>query len=208
MDLTATTIPKSDQLNAEDLMLSGPVTVTVESVSRGNAEQPVDIHLVEFPGRAYRPSKTMRRVLIKAWGKESDAYTGHQMTLYHDPEVKFGGQKVGGIKVSHVSHITKRLDLPLTETRGKRVVHVVQPLTDTAPSRPARAPAASKPTPEQKQEIGDGFKHALITDATDKARFLNETLGRELAGWDALTADDAAQVIDALKAITAEQVTS
>src|SRR5690606_13558162 len=51
VDLTATTIPKSDQINAEDLMVSGPVTVTVESVSKGSAEQPVDIHLVEFPGR-------------------------------------------------------------------------------------------------------------------------------------------------------------
>jgi len=146
MDLTATTIPKSDQVNAEDVMLSGPVTVTVESVSKGNAEQPVDIHLVEFPGRAYRPSKTMRRVLVKAWGAESDAYPGHRMTLYYDPEVRFGGAKVGGIKVSHVSHITKPIPLALTETRGKRVVHTVQPLPD-APTAPA--PVVESPAPSR-----------------------------------------------------------
>src|SRR5665647_2614335 len=148
MDLTTTTVPKSDQINAEDVLLSGPVTVTVESVSKGNAEQPVDIHLVEFPGRAYRPSKTMRRVLVKAWGKESDAYTGHRMTLYYDPDVKFGGVKVGGIKVSHVSNITKRLELALTETRGKRALHTVDPLTEPVPAKP-KAAANAGPTVEQ-----------------------------------------------------------
>lgn len=140
MDIAATIIPKSDQLNAEDL-LTGPMTVTVESVSKGNAEQPVDIHLVETPGRAYRPSKTMRRVIVKAWGSETDAYTGRRMTLYRDPDVKFGGVKVGGIKVSHLSHIDRAFSLALTETRGKRALHEVKPLTDAPAPKPAKTPA-------------------------------------------------------------------
>lgn len=138
MDLSSTIIPKSDQINAEDL-LTGPVTVTVESVSRGGAEQPVDIHLVEYPGRAYRPSKTMRRVLVKAWGKESDNYSGRRMTLYRDPDVKFGGQKVGGIKISHLSHIDRGFSMALTETKGKRTPHTVDVLADTA--RPSPQPS-------------------------------------------------------------------
>ena len=146
MDLSRTIIPKSDQINAEDL-LTGPVTVTVESVSEGGAEQPVDIHLVEYPGRAYRPSKTMRRVLVKAWGKESDGYTGHRMTLYRDPDVKFGGQKVGGIKVSHLSHIERGFSMAQTETKGKRVAHTVDALTDVA--RPTPAPTPTEPTADQ-----------------------------------------------------------
>ncbi|GIG27151.1 hypothetical protein [Cellulomonas denverensis] len=133
MDLTATIVPKSDQLNAEDL-LAGPVTVTVESVTGGSAEQPVNVNLREFPGRPYRPSKTQRRVLVKLWGAESSAYTGRRMTLYRDPEVKFGGIKVGGIKISHLSHIEKRATLVLTETKGKRAPHVVEPLPDAAPT--------------------------------------------------------------------------
>ena len=141
MDLTATIVPKSDQINAEDL-LAGPVTVTVASVSAGNAEQPVDVHLVEFPGRAYRPSKTMRRVLVRVWGKESDAFAGRRMTLYRDPDVKFGGQKIGGIKISHMSGIDKPVQLALTETRGKRAMHTIQPLPDAAPSSPAPEPPA------------------------------------------------------------------
>lgn len=133
MDLTQTIIPKSDQLNADDL-ISGPVTVTVESVSAGSAEQPVDVHLVEFPGRAYRPSKSMRRVMVEAWGKEAAVYAGRRMTLYRDPEVTFGRDKVGGIKISHLSHIDKRLPVVLTVTRGKRAPHVVDPLPDVAPT--------------------------------------------------------------------------
>lgn len=140
MDLSGTIVPKSDQINAEDL-LTGPMTVTVESVSRGSAEQPVDFHLVETPGRAYRPSKTMRRVIVKAWGAESDAYAGRRLTLYRDPEVKFGGQKIGGIKISHMSHIGKAFSLALTETRGKRALHTVEPLPDAPAPKKAAAPS-------------------------------------------------------------------
>lgn len=133
MDLTATIVPKSDQLNAEDL-LAHPVTVTIESVTEGSAEQPVNINLAEFPRRPYRPSKTMRRVLVKMWGPETGAYTGRRLTLYRDPDVKFGGIKVGGIKISHLSHIDDRATLMLTETKGKRVAHTVQPLPKAAPA--------------------------------------------------------------------------
>src|SRR5690606_20925493 len=106
------------------------ITVTVESVGKGNAEQPVDFHLVETPGRAYRPSKTMRRVIVAAWGKESDTYPGRRMTLYRHPEVKFGGQKVGGIKISHLSHIDKSLSLSRIEIGGKPVLLTVSPLAE------------------------------------------------------------------------------
>lgn len=141
MDLTNSIIPKSDQLNAEDF-LTGPRTFTVESVSKGSAEQPFDFHLTEAPGRAYRPSKSMRRVLVKAWGPEAAAYTGRRMTLYRDPEVTFGRDKVGGIKISHLSHIDATLSLALTVTRGHRAPHVVQPLIDPAPEPTAEQVAA------------------------------------------------------------------
>ena len=54
VDLTESIAPKSDQLNAEDL-LTGPRTFTVEKVTAGTTEQPVDVHLVEFPGRPFKP---------------------------------------------------------------------------------------------------------------------------------------------------------
>ena len=129
MDVSETTAPKSDQQNAEDY-IGGPRTVTVESVSKGSTEQPVEIHLVEFPGRPFKPSKTVRRILVAAWGKDSTPWAGRRMTLYCDPTIKFGGQEVGGIRVSHLSGIDRRLTLNLTVAKGKRAPHVIDPLPD------------------------------------------------------------------------------
>jgi len=210
VDMTTTTVPKSDQINAEDVMMSGPITVTVESVDEGGAEQPVNVHLVEYPRRAYRPSKSMRRVMVKAWGKESDGYTGHRMTLYYDPDVKFGGVKVGGIKISAVSHITKRLEMALTETKGKRALHTVEPLTEAAAARPATRtqpstePDAWEPDPDatpeplsdrtRKQMFAELTKHG-ITDAATQRAGMSKILGREIKSRADLTEDDGRTVI-------------
>jgi len=127
MDISETTAPKSDQQNFDDY-LGGSKTVTVSEVKAGSTEQPVEVHLVEFPGRPFKPSKSMRRVLVAAWGTDSSVYVGRRMTLYGDPEVRFGGQAVGGIRISHLSHIEKTLTVGLTVTRGKRAPFTVQPL--------------------------------------------------------------------------------
>ncbi|MFD6400701.1 hypothetical protein [Nocardia sp. NPDC060249] len=165
-NLAETIIPKSDQLNAEDV-LSGPRTVTVERVNEGSAEQPVNIHLVEFPGRPFRPSKTVRRILVAAWGAEAAAYVGRRMTIYRDPAVKFGGQEVGGIRISHLSHIDKRLTLALTVTRGKRAPYVVEPL-----------PAGPPPiTDAQAQEMATN-----IETAADRAAL--DSIGAQLKTFD------------------------
>jgi len=139
MDLTASIAPRSDQLNADDL-ISGPVTVTVQEVVAGSAEQPVDVRLVEFPGRAYRPSKSMRRVMVIAWGAEASAYTGRRLTLYRNPEITFGKDKVGGIEISHLSDIPKPLTVALTATRGRRKAFTVQPLPDAPKPDPLTIP--------------------------------------------------------------------
>lgn len=137
MDLTDTVEPKSDQMNADDL-LSGPRTFTITEVRRASSvEQPVDVYLAEFPkGRPFRPSKSMRRVMIAGWGKEAAVYAGRRLTLYRDPEIKFAGEAVGGVRISHMSHIEKRLTLALTVTRGKRSPYVVDPLPNDAPTSP------------------------------------------------------------------------
>lgn len=129
MDLTQSIVPKSDQINAEDL-LTGPRTFTIEKVEAGSAEQPVNIHLVELPGRPYRPSKSMLRVLVSAWGAEANTYAGHRLTLFRNPEIRFGGSAVGGLEISHLSHLPKRLTVSLMVTRGKRKPFTVEPLTE------------------------------------------------------------------------------
>ncbi len=131
MDLAETIIPRSDQINSEDL-LTGPRTITITAVKRGTDEQPVDIVTAEFgPGRPYKPSKTMRRVLVAAWGTDAQAYVGRRLVIYRDPEITFGKDKVGGIRISAMSDISARLSVALTVTRGRRAPFIVEPLPST-----------------------------------------------------------------------------
>lgn len=119
-DLRDTIIPKSDQLNADQL-LGGPVTVTVTDVRRGGGEdQPIVIHYDGEGGRPYKPCKSMRKVLVFAWGSDGREWIGRSMTLYNRPDVKFGGEEVGGIRISHLSDIERDIAISLTATRGRK----------------------------------------------------------------------------------------
>lgn len=128
MDISETLAPKSDQLNAVDL-LTGPRTVTVERVTvKKNDEQPVAIHLVEFPGRPFKPCATVRRQIASAWGPQSETYVGRRLTIFNDPTVTWGGKAIGGIRVSHVSHIDKPNRVTLQVRRGVFETVVIEPL--------------------------------------------------------------------------------
>ena len=154
MDISETLAPNSDQLDAVDL-LGGPRTFTIDSVSKGDAEQPVQIHLREFP-RPWRPGKSMRRVLAACWGTDASAWVGRRVTLYCDPEVTFGKDKVGGTRISHLSHIDKPKSIPLLVSRGKSQTFRVQPLTNepTAEERIANLRAEwDSATPERREAI-------------------------------------------------------
>jgi hypothetical protein len=129
MDITKTVEPRSDQLNYDDVA-SHDLTITVTEVRAGGPDQPVELHNAEYPGRPYKPGKSMRRVLIAAWSAEASAYVGRRITLYGDPTIKFGKDAVGGIRIRALSHITEPLTVALTVTRGKRAPFTVQPLAD------------------------------------------------------------------------------
>ena len=124
-DLTDTIAPKSDQLNADDL-LTGPLTVDIIDVTRGSKDQPV---VIAIKGKMpYKPCKTMIRVLITAWGQDGKGWAGKRMTLYCDPSVKFGGVALGGIRISHLSHIDGPMNMMLTQSRGRKAQVIVKPL--------------------------------------------------------------------------------
>ncbi len=80
------------------------------------------------PRPAVPPQQDGAGILVAAWGADASGYAGRRMTLFRDPAVRFGGQDVGGIRVSHLSHIDKRLQLALTVTRGKRAPYIVEPM--------------------------------------------------------------------------------
>lgn len=141
-DMSPVIIPKSDQINADD-MISGPMTYQIEGVKiTPGTEQPVNIKLVGEP-RFWRPCKSMSRVLVAAWGPDASAYTGRSVTLHRDPAVKWGGMEVGGIRISHMSHIERDMLLQLSVTKGKRAPTVIKPLiAEVTPMRQADDAAA------------------------------------------------------------------
>lgn len=186
-DLRPTIVPKSDQLNAEQL-LSGPMTIRVSGVTvTSNAEQPVTIHYEGDDGRPYKPCKTMRKVLILAWGHDGSAWAGRSMTLFNDPAVKFGGQSVGGIRISHVSHIERDIAVALTATKGKKTLHTIKALK-TAPA--VRQPKQGDTSPAARaQRIAEAVAAGEIDAAKEAIGALDDATYAEV--WDAL--DDATQ---------------
>lgn len=173
-DLRGTIVPKSDQLNAEQL-LGGPMTVTITDVRMGaSEEQPVVVHYEGEAGRPYKPCKTMRKLLIHAWGADGRVWIGRSMTLYCDPDVKFGGEAVGGIRISHMSDIKGALQVSLTSTRGKKAKYRVERLAaapaaakarQAAPSKSAEAENVEKQVKDGNAEMAADFLTGLAEDA-------------------------------------------
>lgn len=148
-DMAPTITPKSDQLNADDL-LAGPRTITIREVKIApGTEQPVGVFFDGDGGKPYLPCKSMRRVMVAVWGPDASAYTGRSMTIYRDPTVTWGGMEVGGIRISHMSHIDKTMVIVLTATKKARKPFTVEPLV--MKGRPAAQP---KETPlERAQQL-------------------------------------------------------
>lgn len=127
MDISKTIEPKSNQLNAEDF-ISGPLTFTILNVSLSSApEQPVQI---TFAGgfRPWKPCKTMRRVLVVAWGPDAEQYIGRSLTLYREPSVLWAGEACGGIRISAMSHIAQRISVKLAASSKSRTLHEIDVL--------------------------------------------------------------------------------
>ena len=131
-NIMATIAPKSDQLNADDL-IGRELTIKVARVSLcGEPDQPVAIHYEGDGGKPYKPCKSMRRVMVHVWGGDGNAYVGRRMTLYRDDKVQFGGMAVGGIRISHMSDIDNAVTMALTATRASRKPFTVKPLPPDA----------------------------------------------------------------------------
>jgi len=193
-DMTPIIQPKSDQINADDL-ISGPRTFTIDTVDiRGGTEQPVSIRLVG-EDRVWRPCKSMSRVLVAAWGADANQYRGRSVTLYRDPKVKWAGLEVGGIRISHLSHIERDMVMALTATKGKRAPHTVKPLKQqqqrSSPSQPSEPPSAG---------VAQQSVESEATDNAQETLYAHETGGEEVPS----PAAQALAFEDALKAAASE----
>lgn len=179
IDISQTVAPKSDQLNADDL-IGGPRTITVTRVSKmKEPDQPIAIYFEGDGGKPYKPGKSMRRVLLRIWGADGAAYAGRRMTLYRDDGVQFGGVAVGGIRISHMSGITSAVTMPLTVTKAVRRAFTVKPLAEER-----------RPAPEQKRLAppSDGDQQDAPPQSTPRERMFAAARAEAAKGSDALRA--------------------
>lgn len=119
-NLRDTAAPNSNQLNADDLINTTKI-IRITAVKRGTSkEQPISIEYDNMQGRPFKPCKSMRRVLIAAYGEDGSEWVGKSVKLYTDPDVKYAGVKVGGIRISHLSDIDKTMSIMLSVSKGRR----------------------------------------------------------------------------------------
>lgn len=136
-DIGDTIAPKSNQMNADDLV-GGPLTLTITEVRvHDTGDQPVHVFFAEWPsGRPWKPSLGMRRWLMLVWGEKSAEYVGKRVTLYRDDSVTWAGEAIGGIRIGAMSGIDRARKLPLTLSSKQKVLVTVKPIADTAPTSP------------------------------------------------------------------------
>ena len=138
LDLNETLIANSNQLNAIDLF-GGPLTIKITDVKEGpDAKQPVKIFYEGCNNRPYLPNLGFRRFLVKGWGVYDEKLgkpilrpenmVGKSLVLFLEPTVKWGGESVGGIRISHMSDIREDFTMSLIIARGKQIKYTMQKL--------------------------------------------------------------------------------
>lgn len=179
MDMSQTIEADSTQVNAVDLTGSSRV-VTITGISGGpDRKQPINLELAEFPGRAYRPCKSMRRVLVRAWGADGKAYVGRRMELFNDESVKWGGKAVGGIRIKSLSDIPERFEITLQESQKSYVTYRIDPLPDAPTPSPSitdddaidfERDIAEATTMQALNKVGADLRAANLGGHADKLR--------------------------------------
>ncbi|MFN3456887.1 MAG: hypothetical protein ACK4Z8_04845 [Novosphingobium sp.] len=187
IDMSRFVEAKSDQLNADDL-IGAPRTITVRKVTGNDGDQPVSIYYEGDNNKPFKPCKTMRRVLLGVWGRNAADYVGRSMTLYRDDAVTFGGLNVGGIRISHMSHIDKKTVVVVMKTKGKKAGIEINPLVAEVRQMPAQN--------SQMADWTDKFI-AKVAEAPD-AEALNAYVASQIKWLDKLPADLRTKADDAV----------
>ena len=145
IDFSDTIIAKSDQLNAGDI--SGSLTIKiVEGKKKSGDDQPIALFYEGDTKRPWKPCKSMRRVIAQLWGGKDGKVDvrGKLVTLFCDPSVTWGGESVGGIRISHMSGIDKAINVTVRASRHNVKTYSIKPLKETADISEPLPPAPDK----------------------------------------------------------------
>lgn len=127
---------KSDRLNFEDFIM-GSQDFTIAKLGRKVDQGNVRL-LMFFEGREATPywvPKGMVKCLSnpEGWGEsEFSEWIGRKVRLFGEPTVVYAGKELGGIRISHISHIPAPYSTKITERRGVRIDYVISPLEEVA----------------------------------------------------------------------------
>lgn len=171
-DISHTLTAKSQQLNAGDL--AAPVVVTVRRVRVTQDDQPVTIDIGDDL-QPWKPCKGMRRLLARTWGTDTDNWPGHRVELFNDPNVRWAGAAVGGVRVAAISGISRPTVYTMRTSQKGTQQYQIRPLE-----------RAAEIDPDAAREKFVAYATAKGVSLDDVAAFLEEQ-GTSLAD---LNADD------------------
>lgn len=171
-DISHTLTAKSQQLNAGDL--AAPVVVTVRRVRVTQDDQPVTIDIGDDL-QPWKPCKGMRRLLARTWGTDTDNWPGHRVELFNDPNVRWAGAAVGGVRVAAISGISRPTVYTMRTSQKGTQQYQIRPLE-----------RAAEMDPDAAREKFVAYATAKGVSLDDVAAFLEEQ-GTSLAD---LNADD------------------
>lgn len=195
VDITQTIAPKTDQLNADDFIGSGDKVIKITGVKMMDSkEQPIAISYEGDKGKPWKPSLGMRRVLVDLWGqkeaKETNKYyTGRTIVLYRDPDVKFGKDTVGGIRIRAASDIAGEKKMAVTVSKARRVEFSVKPLGKVT----VAPPEGSGVSIDELNALQNTINHCITPDDYRAAA------AKVKAKYDALSIDQAEKISEILK---------
>lgn len=89
---------------------------------------PVCIVLKGYEHKVWRPGVNTRRVLRGLYGSQPANYIGKKLRLYRDPNVTFGRNKSGGVRISHASGLKEEVYIPVTPSAGRSDNWKIEPL--------------------------------------------------------------------------------
>lgn len=146
-DISALLVAKSDQINAADLPRGVSIVARIVStqVSAG-AEQKMTVRLERLDGlpvKLFRPCLGMQRLMAEAWGTKRSAYVDRVLRLETDPDVTYGKEKTGGVRITGMSDVPASFVYTLKTGRTATRPHRVEKLTPNAHQRQPATPLAT-----------------------------------------------------------------
>ena len=124
--------PKSDQLNAADLISCNKIIKIKKVRVTATGTQDCTIWFEGDNDKPWKPCKTMGRIMLERYGSDIQKWVGKYIELFRDPEVVYGGKKEGGIRIAAMSDIPSDFETVVRVARSSTKVVKIRKLTITA----------------------------------------------------------------------------